>query len=126
VHVYGQERGHETSRTCCVHQAGGIVSASRPFIDSFGFSWQACELRPEESPPREAGRGVNEARGRLYFFCRGTTRVLEHYPGDWHRGSWAELEDLCARAALLGADLGAIATSADVERLSSGPSAAAR
>ena len=102
------------------------MSASRPFIDSFGFSWQACELRPEDAPPRDAGRGGSEARGRLYFFCRGTTRVLEHYPGDWQRASWTELEDLCARAALLGADLGAIATTGQVERQTSGLSAVAR
>jgi hypothetical protein len=81
-------------------------------VDSFGFSWQVCELSRVDAASRDAVAGRDEARGRLYFFCRGTTRVLDNYPGDWQRASWTELEDLCARAAVLGADLGAVAATA--------------
>jgi hypothetical protein len=91
------------------------VNASRPFIDSFGYSWQAWEVGREDSPRTDGALGGHEVGGRLYFFCRGTTRVLKDFPADWQRATWAELEDLCARAAILGADGGARATVAEAD-----------
>jgi hypothetical protein len=77
------------------------MTASRQFIDSFGFAWQVWEV-PRlggEARPQRSG-----SPGSLYFFCRGTTRVLTDYPALWEEDSWSELEELCARADVLGAD----------------------
>lgn len=86
------------------------MGTSRPFIDSFGFSWQAWEVGSEDGPRNPGGVPRDDERRRLYFFSRGMTRVLSPYPPDWHLASWAELEDLCASAMVLGADLGLRAT----------------
>lgn len=92
------------------------MSASRPFIDSFGFSWQAWEIGSADGSSASAAEPGGEECGRLYFFSRGTTRVLARYPADWYRASWAELEDLCARASILGADLAVQVTRHDAVR----------
>ena len=80
------------------------MGAGQQFIDSFGFSWQVCEIGRQSRPasPEQSGRAG--AVGALYFFCRGATRVLTQYPREWRGLSWAELEDLCASAAVLGTD----------------------
>lgn len=67
-----------------------LVSLSCRFIDSFGFEWQAHEV----AVPKTARQTARV----LYFFSRGATRVLDDYPADWARFSWADLEDLCAQA----------------------------
>ena len=92
---------------------GGRMGTSRPFIDSFGFSWQAWEVGSADEPRSSGENSGDGGRRRLYFFSRGMTRVLVQYPSDWHLASWAELEDLCARALVLGADLGVRATRDD-------------
>lgn len=81
------------------------VHESRRFIDTYGFSWQVCELWPLS--PR--GRGVQLAdeplaRGWLYFFSRGTTLVLRDYPVSWEELSWSDLDTLRRQAQILGSD----------------------
>ena len=79
------------------------MGASRQFLDSFGFSWQALEIAREVtalSAPRAADSW-------LYFLSRGTTRRLRAYPRDWAAMSWSDLEDLCSRAEVVGTDAGA-------------------
>ena len=78
---------------------------SRRYIDSYGFSWQVCELWPLGS----RGRGVQladeaPARGWLYFFSRGTTLVLRDYPASWDDLAWSDLENLRRQAQVLGSD----------------------
>jgi hypothetical protein len=83
------------------------VSNSRRFSDSFGFHWQVCEVVPLTTRARGASaatRVAPDGRGSLYFFSRETTRVLHTYPPGWELLSWPELEDLCARASLMGVD----------------------
>lgn len=80
------------------------MGVSRQFVDSFGFSWQALEivrdlLRTDEQ--------TMIADSWLYFLSRGTTRRLRSYPRDWAAMSWSDLEDLCTRAEVVGADVGA-------------------
>jgi hypothetical protein len=83
------------------------VSVSHRFSDSFGFQWQVCEVSPrarrsagDEPSPNVAPDG----RGSLYFFSRETTRVLLDFQARWELLTWPELEDLCARAKLIGVD----------------------
>jgi hypothetical protein len=74
------------------------MSASRQFVDSFGFSWQALEI------VRDMPGAEKPADCWLYFLSRGATRRLRTYPRDWAAMSWADLEDLCAAAEVLGTD----------------------
>lgn len=67
------------------------------FIDSFGFEWRAHEVTASK-------RGPGDRKRSLYFFSRGATRVLDEFPSDWRRLSWADLEDLCARGRALHSD----------------------
>ena len=75
---------------------------SRQFVDSFGFSWQALEI-VRDAIVRNA-QVTSDAW--LYFLSRGTTRRLRAYPPDWESMSWGDLEDLCARAEVVGTDAG--------------------
>lgn len=72
------------------------MSASRQFVDSFGFSWQALEIMTR------AGNG--DGSGWLYFLARGATRRLRAYPAEWALLSWADLEDLLSQAEIVGSD----------------------
>jgi hypothetical protein len=78
------------------------MGASRHFVDSFGFSWEAVEIA------REVSRADLPIPGDrwLYFLSRGTTRRLRAYPRDWTSLEWTDLEDLCTRAEVLGTDAG--------------------
>ena len=81
------------------------MSVSRRFSDSFGFQWQVCEVVPRKRREADApGIVASDGRGSLYFFSRQTTRVLREYPPGWDLLTWSELEDLCARAQLMGVD----------------------
>jgi hypothetical protein len=73
------------------------MGVSRQFVDSFGFSWQALEIS------RDATDDKNSERW-LYFLSRGTTRRLRSFPQDWAASSWADLQDLCASAEVVGTD----------------------
>jgi len=78
------------------------MGVSRKFVDSFGFAWQVWEIVPEAAA---TGRvAVDATPGWLYFFSRGTTRRLRSYPVDWYSQNWVDLEDLCSRAEVLGAE----------------------
>ena len=74
------------------------MGASRRFVDSFGFSWQALEIAREEADLRPSSDSW------LYFLARGTTRRLRNYPRDWVALEWSDLEDLCTRAEVVGTD----------------------
>ena len=90
------------------------MSASRQFVDSFGFSWQAVEIT------KEAGSDEGPIPGRwLYFLSRGTTRRLTSFPSDWVSLNWTSLEDLCTRAEVVGTDAGSRPVRAFSERLRS-------
>jgi hypothetical protein len=101
-----------------------IMGVSRKFVDSFGFSWQVWEIAPEVPPAASA----DHAPGWLYFFSRGTTRRLHAYPSDWFGRNWADLEDLCGSAEVLGAErvTRLVRRSEDRERLRVALPAAAR
>jgi hypothetical protein len=87
------------------------MGASRQFVDSFGFSWQALEI------VREIERAdAPSTDGWLYFLSRGTTRRLRAYPRDWASLSWTDLEDLCTRAEVVGTDAGSRPVRAFSER----------
>lgn len=88
------------------------MSASRQFVDSFGFSWQALEIVP-------AGAGAQESEQDrwLYFLSRGTTRRLRAFPREWSALTWSDLEDLCTRAEVVGSDAGFSPVRAFSERL---------
>jgi hypothetical protein len=88
------------------------MGASRQFVDSFGFAWQALEIAREPSRAEAA-----TADNWLYFLSRGTTRRLRAYPANWATSSWTELEDLCTRAEVVGTDAGARPVRAFSERL---------
>ena len=88
------------------------MGASRQFLDSFGFSWQALEIT-REMPVLNAPA----IDGWLYFLSRGTTRRLRNYPRDWSLMSWSDLEDLCSRAEVIGTDAGSLPVRATSERL---------
>lgn len=78
------------------------MGASRHFVDSFGFSWEAVEITREIAivdAPRPSD-------GWLYFLSRGTTRRLRAYPAEWQSFEWTDLEDLCTRAEVVGTDAG--------------------
>ena len=77
------------------------MGANRQFVDSFGFAWEALEIARE---PSRADEGPKD--NWLYFLSRGTTRRLRAYPADWATSTWAELEDLCTRAEVVGSDAG--------------------
>jgi hypothetical protein len=66
------------------------------FIDSRGFAWQVSEV------PLADGRA---GQGWLYFFSRGSTRVLRDYPSNWGGLSWKEIETLRDRGAELSSDV---------------------
>lgn len=88
------------------------MGVGRHFVDSFGFSWQALEIA------REATALNPEPSERwLYFLSRGTTRCLQAYPRDWSNCSWADLEDLCTRAEVVGTDADSRPVRAFSERL---------
>lgn len=89
------------------------MGATRRFVDSFGFSWQALEIA-REAPAREAQSSVDNW---LYFLSRGTTRRLRSYPREWVALSWGDLEDLCTRAEVIGTDAGSRPVRAFSERL---------
>ena len=89
------------------------MSASRQFLDSFGFSWQALEIAREVT----ALSAPKAADSWLYFLSRGTTRRLRSYPRDWASMGWSDLEDLCSRAEVVGTDAGARPVRAFAERL---------
>ena len=79
------------------------MGASRRFVDSYGFSWQALEITrdwPADDPAA--------SDGWLYFLSRGTTRRLRGYRRDWESLDWAGLEDLCIAAEVVGADAGSL------------------
>lgn len=77
------------------------MGASRQFIDSFGFSWEAVEIT------REARVDLpTPDDGWLYFLSRGTTRRLRTYPRNWASLEWTDFEDLCTRAEVVGSDAG--------------------
>jgi len=76
------------------------MGASRQFVDSFGFSWQALEIA-RDVVVRNA---QVTADNWLYFLSRGTTRRLKAYPREWASLSWSDLEDLCSRAEVVGTD----------------------
>ena len=88
------------------------MGASRQFVDSFGFSWQALEIS-RDVIVRDA---QVKADGWLYFLSRGTTRRLSSYPLDWATSSWSDLEDLCSRAEDVGTDAGSRPVRAFSER----------
>jgi len=78
------------------------MGASRRFVDSLGFSWQALEI----SLDARAARAQATTGHWLYFLSRGTTRRLLSYPRDWAAMSWSDLEDLCSHAEVVGTDAG--------------------
>ena len=78
------------------------MGASRQFVDSFGFSWQALEIA-RDVIVRNAQVTTDSW---LYFLSRGTTRRMRGYPRDWASMSWSDLEDLCSRAEVVGTDAG--------------------
>ena len=80
------------------------MGASRQFVDSFGFSWEAVEITREI--PRVDLPSPDD--GWLYFLSRGTTRRLRGYPNEWRSLEWADLEDLCTRAEVVGTDAGSL------------------
>ena len=88
------------------------MAASRQFVDSFGFSWQAVEIVRDtastEGPISDSW---------LYFLSRGTTRRARSYPRDWATLNWTDLEDLCTRAEVVGTDAGSRPLRAFSERL---------
>jgi hypothetical protein len=87
------------------------MSASRQFVDSFGFSWQALEI------VRDVIRNAQGSSDSwLYFLSRGTTRRLRAYPRDWDSMSWSDLEDLCSSAEVVGTDAGSRPVRAFSER----------
>jgi hypothetical protein len=88
------------------------MGASRQFVDSFGFSWQALEITRDVQPERAVAPD-----NWLYFLSRGTTRRLRTYPAEWAVMSWADLEDLCTRAEVVGTDSGFLPVHAFSERL---------
>ena len=88
------------------------MGATRHFVDSFGFSWQAVEI-VKEKPAMES----SAPDGWLYFLSRGTTRRLRSYPRDWAGMNWTDLEDLCTRAEVVGTDAGSRPVRAFSERL---------
>lgn len=85
------------------------MGSSRRFVDSYGFAWQALEIARELS--------ALDADSWLYFLSRGTTRRLRAYPSEWSAMSWSDLEDLCTRAEVVGADAGLRPVRAFSERL---------
>ena len=88
------------------------MGASRQFVDSFGFSGQALEIR------RDLGSADDRTSDNwLYFLARGTTRRLRSYPREWESLNWSELEDLCTRAEVVGTDAGLRPVRAQSERL---------
>jgi hypothetical protein len=88
------------------------MAASRQFVDSFGFSWQAVEI-VRESASIDSPISDNW----LYFLSRGTTRRARSYPRDWATLNWTDLEDLCTRAEVVGTDAGSRPVRAFSERL---------
>jgi hypothetical protein len=78
------------------------MGEGRQFLDSFGFSWEAVEITREMPRIDQPA----PADGWLYFLSRGTTRRLRAYPTDWRTLEWADLEDLCTRAEVVGTDAG--------------------
>jgi hypothetical protein len=88
------------------------MRASRQFVDSFGFSWEAVEIVRDtatvEGPKSDSW---------LYFLSRGTTRRLRSYPHEWSALNWTDLEDLCTRAEVVGTDAGSRPVRAFSERL---------
>lgn len=89
------------------------MGASRRFVDSFGFSWQALEIARDAV----ALDAQPTADNWLYFLSRGTTRRLRSYPREWSAMSWTDLEDLCTRAEVVGTDAGSRPVRAFSERL---------
>lgn len=89
------------------------MGVSRHFVDSFGFSWQALEIKREVVAPR----GISTSDNWLYFLSRGTTRRLRTYPEQWMRLSWTDLEDLCTMAEVVGTDAGSLPVRALSTRL---------
>lgn len=89
------------------------MGASRRFVDSFGFSWQALEIT-REATALDLAATVDSW---LYFLSRGTTRRLREYPREWAAMSWTDLEDLCTRAEVVGTDAGSRPVRAYSERL---------
>ena len=88
------------------------MGASRQFVDSFGFSWQAVEITREGATVEEP-----TSDNWLYFLSRGTTRRLRSFPDEWFAMSWTSLEDLCTRAEVVGTDAGSRPVRAFSERL---------
>jgi hypothetical protein len=88
------------------------MGASRQFVDSFGFSWQALEIVRDVIVQNAQVTSDNW----LYFLARGTTRRLKAYPRDWDSMSWGDLEDLCSRAEVVGTDAGSRPVRAFSER----------
>ena len=88
------------------------MGASRQFVDSFGFSWQALEIVRDAIVRNAQVTSDNW----LYFLSRGTTRRLNAYPRDWESMSWSDLEDLCSRAEVVGTDAGSRPVRAFSER----------
>lgn len=88
------------------------MAVSRQFVDSFGFSWQALEISSEAT-----GTDASTSGSWLYFLSRGTTRRLRFFPIDWAASSWADLEDLCTSAEVVGTDAGSRPVRAFSERL---------
>ena len=89
------------------------MGVSRQFVDSFGFSWQALEIRREFA----STSGPPTSDNWLYFLSRGTTRRLQAYPPHWVTLNWPDLEDLCSRAEVVGTDAGSRPVRAISERL---------
>ena len=89
------------------------MGASRQFVDSFGFSWQAVEIAREATALENPGT----VDSWLYFLSRGTTRRLRTFPSDWTQLAWTDLEDLCTRAEVVGTDAGSRPVRAFSERL---------
>jgi hypothetical protein len=92
------------------------MTASRQFVDSFGFSWQAVEIVRET-----ASSDTPISDSWLYFLSRGTTRRARSYPRDWAMLNWTDLEDLCTRAEVVGTDAGSRPVRAFSERLRAVP-----
>lgn len=88
------------------------MGATRQFVDSFGFAWEAVEITRQtatiEGPVSDSW---------LYFLSRGTTRRLRSFPDDWVGMHWTDLEDLCTRAEVVGTDAGSRPVRAFSERL---------
>lgn len=76
------------------------MGASRQFVDSFGFSWQALEIARDVI----VRNAQVTADNWLYFLSRGTTRRTKAYPREWASLSWGDLEDLCSSAEVVGTD----------------------